>query len=314
MVKILVLGDLHGRKPKIHFKDFDCIIQVGDVCDDRELGKIYKDLFKKDNELSYEEYVKKNIGEKKLKQMEKRSLKRGNEILKYLDSFGKPLFFVPGNWDQSYGNSRIKYLEKSTYSYLKTFSDWYLGNKTNPELIKGIKNLVDCPHQLHERLEINFIGYGLTSGYESISLRRKKILKELKKGEYERLERAEKRILDKLSFLFKKRDKEKLTIFISHNVPYKTKLDKIKNKENFRYGKHFGSTIARTICLKHKPFLCIGGHIHEGHGKDKLGKTTLINAGYGKEAQVLIDLDEKERKIRKIKFYKGSKKTIKPKY
>ena len=57
-------------------------------------------------------------------------------------------------------------------------------------------------------------------------------------------------------------------------------------------------------CLRHKPLLCVGGHIHDWYGKDKLGETTVINAGYGRDAQVLIDLDEKKGKIRKIEFYK----------
>jgi len=58
------------------------------------------------------------------------------------------------------------------------------------------------------------------------------------------------------------------------------------------------------MCLRHKPLLCIGGHIHEGYGKDKIGETILINAGYGRDAQVLVDLNEKTGKIRKIKFWK----------
>ena len=31
-MKFLVIGDLHGQKPKIHFKDFDAIIAPGDFC------------------------------------------------------------------------------------------------------------------------------------------------------------------------------------------------------------------------------------------------------------------------------------------
>ena len=45
-MKILVIGDLHGRKPKIHFKDFDCVIQVGDVCDDSKFRPYIKKWFK----------------------------------------------------------------------------------------------------------------------------------------------------------------------------------------------------------------------------------------------------------------------------
>ncbi len=54
-MKILVIGDLHGRKPKIHFKDFDCIIQIGDVCNDKEFRPFVNRWFraiKKDRTIS----------------------------------------------------------------------------------------------------------------------------------------------------------------------------------------------------------------------------------------------------------------------
>ena len=309
-MKILVIGDLHGRKPRIHFKDFDCIIQVGDVCDDQEIGKIYKHLFKKENTFGYEEYIKKYIGKRNLQQMEKRSLEIGNKILRYLDSFGKPIIFIPGNWDQSYGPSKIKDTEKNNYNYMKSFYDWWLGDKTNSKLIKGIKNLVDSPYQLNEVLGINFIGYGLVSGRESWSMKKKsKFAKNLTKIQFEKLKKAYDKIPKKLNGVFKRRDKKKPLIFISHNIPYNTKLDVGKDKNSYAYKKHLGSYVARKFCEKYQPLLCIGGHVHEGKGKDKIGKTTVINAGFGKDANVLIDLDEKKGKIRKIEFYKGYRKT-----
>ena len=46
-MRILALGDLHGRKPKIKTKDFDVFVLVGDICDDRKIGPLYKEWFKK---------------------------------------------------------------------------------------------------------------------------------------------------------------------------------------------------------------------------------------------------------------------------
>lgn len=298
-MKILFIGDLHGRMPRIHFKDFDVIVQVGDVCDDREIGKIWKEIFKNPKDISYEEYIQKFVGEKKLKQMEKRSLERGNEVLKYLDSFGKPILFVPGNWDQSYGPSRIKNMDKSDYNYMKAFFDWYLGEKTNLVLTKGIKNLVDLPFQLRELFGINFIGYGNSSGPER--LRSKKV--NLNENEKEKLIGALNKIINKLENVFRLRNKKKPTIFLSHNIPYRTKLDVIKNKKNAANNRHVGSIIARKMCVKYKPALCLGGHVHEGKGKDKIGKTIVVNAGYGRDAQVLIDFDVSKNKVKSVKFY-----------
>lgn len=69
-MRILVIGDLHGQKPRIHFKDFDCIIQVGDVCSDKEFRPYYNkwfQLLKKDRntEIDVEDLIIKDIGKKK---------------------------------------------------------------------------------------------------------------------------------------------------------------------------------------------------------------------------------------------------------
>ncbi len=84
MTKLLIIGDLHGRKPKIHFKksEFDGIILVGDVCDDSKIGPLQKKFFKKlkqiENplELSFEEFIEKEIGKKQYEKYEKDSLKK----------------------------------------------------------------------------------------------------------------------------------------------------------------------------------------------------------------------------------------------
>ena len=96
-------------------------------------------------------------------------------------------------------------------------------------------------------------------------------------------------------------------IFISHNIPYNTKLDIGKDKNSYAYKKHLGSYVARKFCEKYQPLLCVGGDVHEGKGKDKIGKTILINPGFGKDAQVLIELNQEKGKIKKIEFYKKKK-------
>jgi len=308
MTKLLIIGDLHGRKPKIHFKknEFDAIVFVGDVCDDRKIGPLFKKFFKKlkqaENplELSFGEFIEEEVGNKKFEQYEKDSLKKGNEILKYLDSFGKPIFMVAGNWDQSYGPSKIKDIDKDDYSYMKAFYDWWLGDKINAKLTKGTKNVRNCMYKNHLFNGINFIGYGLSSGSE----KRKKGRKlDVSKSQFEKLKKAYNKILRKLSSVFIHRNQEYPTIFITHNIPYNTKLDKIDQKGSHVHKKHMGSTIARKICKIYKPLLCVGGHIHEGRGRDKIGKTKVINPGFGQDAQVLVDIDGKKRKIKEIKFY-----------
>jgi len=147
-MKILVIGDLHGKKPKIHFNDFDCIVQIGDVCDDSKIGPLYKKYFQalKDNpdtDLEADKFFIKRVGKKKFKEYEKKSLEKGYEILKQLDKYEKPIFMVAGNWDQSYGTSKIKDLNKSDYHYIKSFLDWFLGDRINQKKIFEKAKLYD---------------------------------------------------------------------------------------------------------------------------------------------------------------------------
>ncbi len=302
-MKILVVGDLHGVKPQIHFEDFDCIVQVGDVCDDSKIAPLYKKYFeilKEDSDfiLDADEFFIGEVGKRNFQQYEKNSLKKGHEVLKYLDSFGKPIFMVAGNWDQSYGPSKIKDLNESDYNYRKAFYDWYLGDKINPKLVKGLKNIRDCMYKNYVFDQVNFIGYGLNSGPEL--LKKKKL--SVSKKQFKKLKKSIRKIFNKLLSAYQKRNKEFPVIFISHNIPYKTKLDIVKDKKSYAHGKHLGSYIVRKFCEKYQPLICIGGHVHEGRGKDKIGKTIVINPGFGKDAQVLIEIDEKKGKVKKIKF------------
>lgn len=307
LMKILVVGDLHGNKPKIYFKDFDAIISIGDVCSDKGFRPLVKKWFKyremKGNSLNLDKFIVREIGKKQVKQLEKESLDAGKNILKFLCSFGKPVFFIPGNWDQSYGKSKIKNLDKSDYNYRMAFLDYFLGSKTNSKLISGLKGILDCQYKIVNCRGFNFIGYGAASNDEALYRKSSNI----SKHKVKLLDKRYFQILNKLNSIYKKRNKSDPTIFFSHNVPYGTKLDILVNKKSIHHGKNFGSRISLDFIKKHHPILCIGGHMHEHFGKQKIGRTVCINAGFGSKVNTLIDLDEEKGKIRSIKFHKGKK-------
>ncbi len=305
-MKILVVGDLHGRRPTIGFKDFDCIVAVGDFSSDKELkplkDKWVRELESGNFEGGLDDFLVKKVGRGKLNEMTNRSLKEGRKILKYLDSFGKPVFIVGGNWDESYGKTRVKDMEKSDYNYSKGFLDFWLGDKMNPILVKGLKNIKNCMFHLWKFGGVNFVGYGLSSAPENPVFRKKR---KFSKAEKKKLKNAYEKIIKKLDSESQRQRQNSPVVFITHNIPYNTKLDIVKLKNSRIHKKHLGSTVARNFCLKKRPVLCVGGHIHEGCGKDKLGKTVVLNPGYGKDAQVLVDLDEVKGRIKKIKFFKS---------
>jgi uncharacterized protein len=95
------------------------------------------------------------------------------------------------------------------------------------------------------------------------------------------------------------------TIFNFHCPPYGSNLDEapqidegLNVKDAGRALVPVGSTAVRDIILKYQPLLSLHGHIHEGKGTARLGKTLAINAGSLYEQGVLqgavIELDPKK--------------------
>ena len=66
---------------------------------------------------------------------------------------------------------------------------------------------------------------------------------------------------------------DRLFGFLVHNPPKNTRLDITST------GKHVGSGSVRGFILKKKPVFAVSAHIHESHGIDVLGETTLFYPG-----------------------------------
>jgi len=245
-MNILILGDPHGIIPKkinsAKFTKFDAIICTGDFVPDKKLRKIIFAAIRQGKNW------RTTIPKKKLNKILKSDYSDGMKVLSYLNSIGKPAYIIPGNWDLS---------EKTGDAFYK-------------KKIKKMKNMVDCDEKIKSTRQYTIIGYGKTFGPElypdrEITMRDKKSFSSLVK-KYDKL------------FAIAKR-KQKKIIFLVHNPPFNTKLDKINNKESPANGKHFGSQLVRRMIEKHKPAICICGHMHENRGTIKLGRTICLNTG-----------------------------------
>jgi uncharacterized protein len=78
----------------------------------------------------------------------------------------------------------------------------------------------------------------------------------------------------------------KWKIMVCHTPPKDTATDIVRS------GMHVGSQTVRDFILKHKPHVCITGHIHESRAKDKIGDTIILNAGMFRDGwyiEVVID-------------------------
>jgi len=71
-------------------------------------------------------------------------------------------------------------------------------------------------------------------------------------------------------------------VLVSHQPPFGT-LNSLTASN-----KDVGSQSIRAFIEEHQPLLCLTGHIHEGVGVDRIGKTQVVNPGMDAYAHVEI--------------------------
>jgi Icc-related predicted phosphoesterase len=254
-MKALIIGDCHGEMPDIPGEGFDLVLCVGDICGgtDEMRTAMFQAI---DSEKTWYEI----FGEEEAREAVEESIEEGKEILSRLEDLGVPVLVVPGNWDWTGENSEWDFLEGKGY----------------PEVLKGFENVQDLNFSSREFEEFVFIGYGPCSGpeipqYEDDKPDSEETMEEIRE---EYLEKKE-----KLSDIFRTHRDSGKTVFLSHNVPQETSLDRIDNPDNPRHGRHYGSVIVKEIIEEFSPEFSIAGHIHEGEGRETLGESLCLNTG-----------------------------------
>ncbi|MGA2130583.1 MAG: metallophosphoesterase [Candidatus Pacearchaeota archaeon] len=293
-MKILAIGDFHGKFPNKFYKiidneNIDIVVSIGDYPPFFYRKLWFKYCYGKDVELW--EF----IGKKRYKKLILEDLRRAENALRKLNKVKVPVFTVLGNIDWPSGDDIIDKTER----YEKSMPNYNKKNKLAKRLSK-YKNIHRFDYKALEFGDYIFIGM---RGHSMPGYVKSKAFRKYKK------------ILEKLFNKFRKQNRKRKVIFVSHNVAYNTKLDKLslkavktamkghygrknKKKKNIR---HYGSKMARRIIEKYQPILSIGGHVHESWGRDKIGKTIVINPGEANEGKgTIIELDR--GKIKKIKF------------
>ncbi|MEK6903777.1 MAG: metallophosphoesterase [Nanoarchaeota archaeon] len=282
-MRFLIIGDLHGQKPVIHFTQFDAIIAPGDFCSDALRTVMFQALRKNLKNPNTNVRWWKLLGEEKARMMVRQSLTDGRTILEYLNRFGVPVYVLPGNWDWHPENDYVG------WSYLK--QDYW------QQLIKGLANIHDMHLRFFDIGDYLLIGHGVTSGPEYPQ--HPEEIAKFTKAQLLKKKQAYQKRFAKMNSLFTKATKP--VIFLTHNVPFNTPIDEITDKNSPRVGYHFGSLLARELIEKHQPLVCIGGHMHEHFTSCRIGKTTAINAGFGSFVNVLLELQSNT--IQKLEFH-----------
>jgi Icc-related predicted phosphoesterase len=281
-MKILAIGDFHGEFPSkfnrlIKKEKIDLIVSTGDYFPFSYREIWFKHCYDQDKELW------EIIGKKKYKELVLKDLKQGEKIIKKLNSLDVPVITTHGNIDYT----RI-YADNEDIISTKT---WKWDNQNFFEkIMKKYPKVKRFDYSFFKFKDFIFIGtYGSTNKGNQ------------KSRTYKRNKKRMQKIFDKF------KNQKNQIIFVGHNVPYNTKLDKAGNKSHPRVrGKHLGSRMISTLIREHKPLLYIGGHMHTNQGKDKIKKTILINPGAAKEGKAaIIEIDDFKENIKKIKFIKN---------
>ena len=287
-MKILALGDFHGQFPKKFYKIIkkehpDIIVSNGDYMTFSLRKIFFKRVYVNQEEVQLWDI----IGKKKYKEALAKDLRAGEKVLKILNRLKIPVVTITGNVDQTKWREAIDepYYEKSRENW-KWLDQDFLG-----DMIKKYKN-IRCVDYSHSKF----------NGYTFIGWPKSSFPGRVKSKNYKKIKKQMERLFNK----FRKENKEKKLVFVAHNGPYNTRLDLIKSKEAHKKakGKHYGAKLTRRLIDKYQPFLTICGHIHEGMGMQKLGKTLVINTGSAHEGKAaIITLPENKGKI-KVKFIK----------
>lgn len=305
-MKILAIGDFHGKlsqklKKKISKYDFDIILSNGDFCGSKRLSEIGFKYYYAKSEKERKKVPKRIKQEEKY--LEKKMVVDGIKVLESFKKLGKLFYAVHGNWDP---NPEHWDLVEDTYVYPSKLK------KFHKVFGKGFE-IIDF--KVRDMGDFVVVG-GASSSHpgkidkESLDRYMKKWGKE-KPEEVRRDIHARKRIYKsrekKFILAFKRAKKmKKPIVFLTHNSPYGTKLDLIRDKKAHKLarGVHYGSYLERLMILRFKPDLVICGHVHENFGKDKLGKSVIVNVGSAFEGNfVIVDFDKRKKKFN-LKFVK----------
>lgn len=248
-MRILVIGDPHGKLPK-KIPEADLILCTGD------LGKA---------DLARKLFLGKDKEEKKQLKNDAKTQKEiwgeiYNSTKEILRKFPKnvPTYSILGNAGTATDYEIKKEEEKLEIKLPRLRSE-----------IKKTKNFYLTRNVLRDinGLRIGFLEYFVDNCWiKEFDIKDKKSIKNAKRG----TEKA-KRILNRFG---------KLDILLCHQPPYGY-LDKVTSPlapKSWR-GKHAGSRIILDYIKKYQPKYVFCGHIHEGKGKTKIGKTQVINAG-----------------------------------
>ncbi|MCD6399027.1 MAG: metallophosphoesterase [Candidatus Aenigmarchaeota archaeon] len=293
-MKILVISDFHGKIPYglkkfVKKNEVDLILSPGDFYGGYHSKKFEKIWEKHIDDIKPNKYGMKNIdglkefiSKSKYKEILKKLCNSGKEVLKYLNNIKIPVIVIAGNCD----NRRNELTVTSSRYPVE-------------ELVEKFHNIEMLEYEIIEFDKYKIFGFGATFPFAHRSFL---LSKKTKKRTKENIKKLRKEERENLKNFLKKDSGQK--IILSHVPPKNTKLDEIKNPKNPWHGRHVGDDILMRAVKKYQPLLNVCGHMHENQGKIRIGKTLVVNSGYGKKGEfALIDITGTKVKAKLLNLY-----------
>jgi len=267
-MKILIIGDPHGfhKYKESILRQADVILVTGDIGKADLARKMYFKSLKRESKGLPE--LKEDPKDMRLVHTEVHN--STIKILRKLRKFA-PVYTIQGN----VGIPTMKQVreDKEKYGIKLPCTRDMVDKMKNVSLVKNRLRIIND-------LRVGFLEY-----FEDISW-----VKEFKPKDYNEKLREAKKQTDKAKKVLK--NFGNLNILICHQPPYGI-LDKVSEKYNppkSWIGKHSGSKLILDYIKKKQPRYVFCGHIHEGKGKAKIGKTEVYNVGHSGD-YVLLDID-----------------------
>jgi Icc-related predicted phosphoesterase len=284
-MKIIAIGDFHEKFPeklrrKILKERPDLILSTGDYAGGKEWRPLLKRVWKeraKGRKIEIEDL----IGKKKYKELLERDYKNGKKPIQELNKFKIPVLSVFGNGDW--------------------YKDFFNKSKRDYSIfINRLNNINNINRACGNFKGIKIAGFG---GYLDPDIYfTKKGKTTICEDEGTCRERISRRKKEKSSFM--KIMKFKPDIVLSHYTPYEI-LDKMDCSHSLMHRCHMGISLFNIGIKKYKPVLFICGHMHENQGRERIGKTLVVNPGSASEGKMaIIDFDEVKKKVRRVRFIK----------
>jgi|SRR3989344_933112 len=255
-MRILVLGDPHGKVPKNLPRDVDLILLTGDLGRaDLARKMAFQNIERKKLSLEEIEYSPK---QKKRAFME--SYSSSMKVVKFLSSIS-PVFTIYGNVEHR--NYETRRLSKEIGLKLPFLTD-------DLSSINGVR-VINNRVANFKGLRIGGLDYFIDTSW----------VMEFKPSDYREKLRNARDETEKARGVLSRFNS--LDILVCHQPPYRV-LDKVTAKFAPKHwkGKHAGSKVILEYIRKRQPKYVFCGHIHEGEGHKKIGRTDVYNLGVGR--------------------------------